>query len=103
MKTIIAFLICFLLAQPCRAQDIELRRWSHLPLGSNFGSVAYAHTEGDVFFINGKKLEENPLLFAQHHLIYPDVINMMEDDLDWTESLGTAFTTQQADVHLKSR
>lgn len=31
-------------------------------------------------------------------LTYPDVINLMGDDLDWTESLGQAVTTQQADV-----
>lgn len=38
-----------LLALPCHAQDIEPRRWSHLPLGGNFGGVAYAYTQGDIF------------------------------------------------------
>lgn len=38
------------LALPCLAQDIEPRRWSHLPLGSNFGGVAYAYTDGDISF-----------------------------------------------------
>jgi hypothetical protein len=37
------------LALPCHAQDIEPRRWSHLPLGGNFAGVAYAYTEGDIF------------------------------------------------------
>jgi hypothetical protein len=32
------------------AQDIEPRRWSHLPLGGNFGGIAYAYTEGNIFF-----------------------------------------------------
>lgn len=31
-------------------------------------------------------------------LTYPDVINLMGDDLDWTESLGQAVTHQQQDV-----
>jgi Protein of unknown function (DUF3300) len=31
-------------------------------------------------------------------LTYPDVINLMGDDLDWTEALGQAVTAQQADV-----
>lgn len=31
-------------------------------------------------------------------LTYPDVINLMGDDLDWTESLGQAVSAQQADV-----
>ena len=43
-------LALFALAFPCLAQDIEPRRWSHLPLGSNFGGVAYAYTEGDISF-----------------------------------------------------
>lgn len=43
-------LALFALALPCLAQDIEPRRWSHLPIGSNFGGVAYAHTEGAISF-----------------------------------------------------
>ena len=31
------------------AQDIEPRRWSHLPLGSHFLGGAYAYTTGDIF------------------------------------------------------
>src|SRR6187401_1505447 len=33
---------------PCLGQDIEPRRWSHLPLGSNFAAGAYAYTTGDI-------------------------------------------------------
>jgi hypothetical protein len=76
MKTIIAFLsvgLCALiLSQPCRAQDIEPRRWSHLPLGSNFGGVAYAYTEGDIFFnpvlrIQDGEFEMNTAAFKYIH------------------------------------
>jgi hypothetical protein len=31
-------------------------------------------------------------------LTYPDVLNLMGDDLEWTEALGQAVTAQQADV-----
>jgi hypothetical protein len=31
-------------------------------------------------------------------LTYPDVINLMGDDLDWTDALGQAVTAQQQDV-----
>jgi hypothetical protein len=31
-------------------------------------------------------------------LNYPDIIKMMSDDLDWTQSLGDALTNQQKDV-----
>ena len=41
-------LAVFLLARPCHGQDIEPRRWSHLPAGSNFAGVAYAYTSGDI-------------------------------------------------------
>lgn len=42
-------LVLFPLALPCHAQDIEPRRWSHLPLGGHFAGAAYAYTEGDIF------------------------------------------------------
>jgi hypothetical protein len=30
------------------AQDLEPRRWSQLPIGQNFASLTYAHTNGDI-------------------------------------------------------
>jgi len=41
-------LALLLLAQFGRAQDIEPRRWSHLPIGANFAGAAYAYTTGDI-------------------------------------------------------
>lgn len=32
------------------AQEVEPRRWSHLPVGVNFAGVGVAYTEGDIFF-----------------------------------------------------
>jgi hypothetical protein len=46
-----------LLALPCLAQDIEPRRWSHLPIGANFGGLGYAFSSGDITF--------NPVLQIQ--------------------------------------
>ena len=50
----ICFVLClclFVLATlPGFSQDIEPRRWSHLPLGSSFGGLAYAYTEDDISF-----------------------------------------------------
>ena len=48
----------FIIAQPCLAQDIEPRRWSHLPLGGNFGGVAYAYTEGDIYLNPVMRIED---------------------------------------------
>jgi hypothetical protein len=47
-----------ILGRPCLAQDIEPRRWSHLPLGANFGGVAYAYTEGDIIFNPVQRIED---------------------------------------------
>jgi len=38
------------LPERANAQDLEPRRWSHLPIGQNVVGVGYAYTEADVFF-----------------------------------------------------
>lgn len=38
------------LSSPAFAQELEPRRWSHLPSGQNFANLTYAHTEGDIAF-----------------------------------------------------
>lgn len=44
--------LCFvaLLAQGSFAQDIEPRRWTPLPLGTQIVGVAYGYTDGEIFF-----------------------------------------------------
>ena len=32
------------------AQDLEPRRWAHIPVGTNIGGVGYAFTAGDLEF-----------------------------------------------------
>jgi len=41
-------LVVLLLARPAHGQDIEPRRWSHMPIGANFAGAAYAYTTGDI-------------------------------------------------------
>jgi hypothetical protein len=45
-----AALVLAVLLQPqfAPAQDIDPRRWSHLPIGANFAGAAYAYTSGDI-------------------------------------------------------
>jgi hypothetical protein len=38
------------LPEQVRAQDLEPRRWSHLPTGQNIVGVGYIYTEANVFF-----------------------------------------------------
>ncbi len=37
-------------AASARSQELEPRRWSHLPIGANFGGGGYAYTSADVTF-----------------------------------------------------
>ena len=39
---------CFTL--PSQAQDLQPRRWSHLPLATNFGGTGHAYTNGEIGF-----------------------------------------------------
>jgi Putative MetA-pathway of phenol degradation len=50
--------ICVLLAIDCQAQEIEPRRWSHLPIGSNFLGGGYAYTTGEIFLDPILKIED---------------------------------------------
>ncbi len=34
----------------CLAQELDPRRWSHLPTGANFAGAGYAYTEADISF-----------------------------------------------------
>lgn len=43
-------LLLFLAASECMAQDLEPRRWSHLPSGLNVFGVGAVRTDGDIYF-----------------------------------------------------
>jgi hypothetical protein len=43
---------------PAFSQDLEPRRWSHLPVGSNFAGLGYTYTEGDITFNPVLRIEE---------------------------------------------
>ncbi|MBW1768845.1 MAG: transporter [Deltaproteobacteria bacterium] len=42
----------------CLAQELEPRRWSHLPIGTNFAGGAYAYTEADISFDPVLRIED---------------------------------------------
>ncbi len=31
------------------AQELEPRRWTHLPVGANFAGIGYAYADGNIF------------------------------------------------------
>ena len=43
-------LLVFCWSVPSFAQDLEPRRWSHMPTGLNFAGIGYGYTDGDIFF-----------------------------------------------------
>jgi len=46
------------LAGPGQSQDIEPRRWSHLPIGANFAGAAYGYTMGDIYLEPELRIED---------------------------------------------
>jgi hypothetical protein len=43
-------LLFILIASPCPAEELEPRKWAHLPLDTNFVGTGYAYTEADISF-----------------------------------------------------
>ena len=48
--SVCAVLLVSLTANPVAAQDIEPRRWTHLPVGMNILGLGAAYTDGDIAF-----------------------------------------------------
>ena len=45
----------------CFAQELEPRRWSHLPIGKNFIGGGYAYTEADIFLDPVLRIEDGEM------------------------------------------
>ena len=59
----ISFLVLLpaLCASPCLAEELEPRRWAHLPINTNFIGSGYAYTEADIGFDPVLKIEDAEL------------------------------------------
>ena len=51
----------FLLTSPCSGEDMEPRRWAHLPIDTNFIGAAYAFTKADIDFDPVLKIEDGQM------------------------------------------
>lgn len=58
LRLLFLFTALSLLAQSNQAQELEPRRWSHLPVGTRLAGVGYAYTQADIFFDPVLKLED---------------------------------------------
>ena len=43
-------LVLWLIPEPANAQDLEPRRWTHLPVGMNTFAIGYAGKDADIYF-----------------------------------------------------
>lgn len=44
--------------RPCHGQEIEPRRWGHMPIGADFMTGAYSYTSGDVYLDPVLRIED---------------------------------------------
>jgi len=65
MKKLFVGCLCvfLILGMPvlCVAQELEPRRWSHLPTGKNFAGGGYAYTEADIFLDPVLRIEDGEM------------------------------------------
>ena len=57
LKHLIPGLLLSVLLSPAGAQELEPRRWSHMPTGTHMAGGGYAYTSGDISFDPVLKLE----------------------------------------------
>ncbi len=51
-------MVWFSLSNSLSAQELEPRRWAHVPIDTNFIAAAYARTDGDIFLDPVLRIEE---------------------------------------------
>lgn len=92
LRLIAACCIALCLALSCSAQDLQPRRWSHLPIDSNFGGVAYAYTNADVAFDPVLLLEDVSLELQSFPLKYIRTFNLAGKSarIDWVQAYQDA-------------
>jgi len=80
-----ALLVCACAPPLCAAQDLEPRRWTHLPIGTNVLGATYAYTSGDLGF--------DPVLQIQDARV-----EMQTTTLAYTRYFALADRTARIDV-----
>lgn len=66
-RVLLAAALACAAAGAAHAQDLEPRRWSHQPVGTNVGGLSYAYTDGDLQFdpvleISGATVESHTVV-----------------------------------------
>jgi hypothetical protein len=83
-----ALLTQILMASTYPTQIVEADRWVSAPVNAGF--------RGDTLVAVLQPLPWDPSVKSL--VPFPQIVRQMNDNLDWTQSLGTAFAEQQSDV-----
>jgi len=67
---IATILVLFAMLSTLAAQELDPRRWSHLPINTNFFGGAYAYTEGDISFDPALLIEDTEVSLNSVALAY---------------------------------
>jgi len=81
MKTFILgslLLHLLLFSWPCRADELEPKRWSHLPIDTNFIGIGYAYTEADITFDPILRIEDGQMKMHTWALKYIRTFELFE-------------------------
>ena len=89
-KLSVTFLIVSLmlgLTPPCLAQEIEPRRWSHLPIDTNFAGVGYYYTEADIYFDPALQIENAKMEMHTYAVKYLHTFELFQKSarIDFTQ------------------
>jgi len=60
-RGILLYLLLLHFVAPCSAEELEPRRWAHLPIDTNFLGAGYAYTEADISFDPVLKIEDGQM------------------------------------------
>ena len=58
MPRYLVFLLIISFISPCFAEELDPRRWAHLPVDTNFFGAGYAYTKADISFDPVLKIED---------------------------------------------
>jgi len=92
MKKLFVWCLCvfLILGLPilCFAQELEPRRWSHLPTGKNFIGGGYAYTEADIFLDPVLRIEDGEMEMHTWALKYIRTFELLQKSarIDFTQA-----------------
>ena len=82
-----ASLVLLALACPAGAQELEPRRWSHLPVDTNYFGIAYGNTSGDIFLDPVLRVEDG-------------TVEVHTGVVSYLRSMGLAGKTARFDIRI---